>query len=107
MILLNFVEPMHAPTMYVWSYPTNRPFFDQSKCAKLRIDNTRNGAITMGPVTTAVVLYGIERLVARVSSGQIHRKGVQRKIRRLMSMVLEFHTMCEIIQDFVEDMLTP
>lgn len=57
----------------------------------------------MGPVTTAVVLYGTERLLMRIAAGQIHRKGVVRKARRLMSMVLEFHIICSIIEDTLED----
>jgi hypothetical protein len=44
--------------------------------------------------------------LTRILAGQIHRKGVIRKIRRLRSMIVEFHTMCDIIMDVVEDMLT-
>lgn len=68
--------------------------------------NIATSAMQMGPVTTAVGLYAIERLATRIMAGQIHRKGVLRKIKRLMSMVLEFHMMCEIMQDVVEDICT-
>lgn len=59
----------------------------------------------MGPITTAVVLFGAEKLLIRVVAGQMHRKGVIRKARRLMSMVLEFHTLCSIVEDTLGDFL--
>ena len=64
---------------------------------------TRTKAISMGPVTTAIVLFGAEKLLKRITAGQIHRKGVLRKARRLMGMVLEFHTICSILEDTFGD----
>jgi hypothetical protein len=59
--------------------------------------------VSMGPVATAVLLYAAEKFVVRLSAGQILRKGVLRKIRRLMRMVLEVHILIEIVQDVMED----
>jgi hypothetical protein len=60
-------------------------------------------ASVMGPVSTAVVVYIAERFVLRLTAGQIMRKGVTRKIKRLMHMVLELHLLFEILQDVLED----
>ena len=101
-MLLNFVEPMQLGNVC-----TGRglPLTNNPGLRSLRCDIKTNG-ITMGPITSAVLLYGVERLLTRILAGQIHRKGVIRKIRRLSSMIVEFHTMCDIIMDVVEDMLT-
>ena len=57
----------------------------------------------MGPVTMAVVLYVGERLLGRMVSGQLLRKGVARKIRRLVYMITDVHVLHEVLQDLLED----
>jgi hypothetical protein len=103
---LNFLKPMHVRSMYLSSYSTLRPSHGQVVCVNARTVNIRTRGITMGPLTAAVVLYSVDRLVTRVMARQIHRKGVLRKIRRLISMVTEFHMICELVQDVVEDIWT-
>jgi hypothetical protein len=57
----------------------------------------------MGPVATAVVLFVTERAVSRAVKGQLLRKGVLRKMRRLRHMVFEsnlvFSIFCEILEN--------
>lgn len=60
-------------------------------------------SLVMGPVSTAVLVYVAERVVLRLTAGQIMRKGVSRKIKRLVNMVLEHHLLFEILQDILED----
>jgi Ni/Fe-hydrogenase subunit HybB-like protein len=57
----------------------------------------------MGPVSMAVVLYVGERLLDRLVSGQLLRKGVVRKIRRLLRMILDVHVLYEMFYDYLED----
>jgi hypothetical protein len=59
--------------------------------------------ISMGPVTSAVALYITERIVTRIAKGQVFRKGVIRKLRRLNNMILEWHIIHEIVCDILED----
>jgi len=59
--------------------------------------------LSMGPVTMAVVLYVGERLLGRMVSGQLLRKGVARKIRRLVYMITDVHVLQEVFQDLLED----
>ena len=59
--------------------------------------------ILMGPVTSAVALYIVEKIVTRIVKGQVFRKGVIRKLRRLKNMILECHIMHEIVYDILED----
>jgi hypothetical protein len=51
----------------------------------------------------AVVLYVGERLLGRMVSGQLLRKGVARKIRRLVYMITDVHVLHEVFQDLLED----
>ena len=57
----------------------------------------------MGPVSAAVVMYIAERAVTRIANGQLMRRGIIRKIRRLGSMVLEWHMLLEVVYDLLED----
>jgi hypothetical protein len=59
--------------------------------------------LSMGPVFTAVVVYIAEKFILRLAAGQIFRKGVTRKTRRLLYMILEVHVLLEIVQDVLED----
>jgi hypothetical protein len=58
----------------------------------------------MGPVSTAVVLYVAERLLLRLVAGQLLRKGIARKLRRLFDMIFNVHVMYEILSDYLEDL---
>jgi hypothetical protein len=60
----------------------------------------------MGPVTTAVVVYIGKRAVTRLVSGQMLRKGVPRKARRLMHMIFDMHVLRELMCDMIEDYFT-
>jgi hypothetical protein len=60
-------------------------------------------SLSMGPVSMAIVLYVGERLIDRLMAGQLLRKGVARKMRRLMYMILDVHVMYEIFCDCLED----
>jgi hypothetical protein len=103
-MLLKFVEPMHIHKMYT---SVSRPLLDSRVCCvKRTVSKHAISCMQMGPVTTAVGLYALERLMTRIMAGQIHRRGIIRKMRRLMFIVLEFHMLCEIIQDVMEDVLT-
>jgi hypothetical protein len=59
--------------------------------------------ISMGPVTAAISLYIAERIVTRIVKGQVFRKGIIRKLRRLNNMILEWHIIHEMICDILED----
>ena len=61
--------------------------------------------LTMGPVATAVVLFVVEKAVSRAVKGQLMRKGVLRKMRRLSRMVLEWNVVLSILYDMMEDIL--
>jgi hypothetical protein len=103
----NFIEPMHVSNVYMPGSCMSRPFLDRQVCG-VHHTKRKNTILfmEMGPVTTAVGLYAVERLLTRIMAGQIHRKGVIRKVRRLLSMVTEFHMMWEMMQDVIEDMCT-
>lgn len=98
MMLSNFVEPMQIGTLFSSRHFTNRPF--------AQTVNLRTSGITMGPLTSAVVLYSLERLCTRIYAGQMHRKGIARKMRRLMCMIGEFPMVCALLMDVLEDILT-
>jgi len=48
----------------------------------------------------------MDRAVRRLVAGQILRKGVVRKMRRLMRMMSEFSVVSEIVQDVIEDVFS-
>jgi hypothetical protein len=58
----------------------------------------------MGPVSMAVAMYVGERLLGRMVNGQLMRKGVARKIRRLAFMILDMHVLYEVLYDCLEDL---
>jgi hypothetical protein len=57
----------------------------------------------MGPVSAAVVLYVAERFLSRIIAGQVLRKGVSRKLRRLRVMLTEWHVIYEVACDVLDD----
>ena len=57
----------------------------------------------MGPVAAAVILYVAERLVSRLFAGQLLRKGVPRKMRRLKGMLTEVHVIHAVALDIIDD----
>jgi hypothetical protein len=72
-----------------------------NSCGVIRQQNA--SSLSMGPVSMAVVLYVGERLLDRLVSGQLLRKGVVRKIRRLLRMILDVHVLYEMFYDYLED----
>ena len=64
----------------------------------------RNGLISMGPVSAAVLLYVGERALTRAVNGQLLRRGISRKIRRLVGMICQWHMIYEVVYDMLEDM---
>jgi hypothetical protein len=61
--------------------------------------------VLMGPVTSALVLYVADRMVSRVLKGQIMRKGVARKVKRLFAMLAEMNIIHQFLCDVFEDLL--
>ena len=66
-------------------------------------DKNAVACLKMGPVATAVVLFVVEKAMSRALKGQILRKGVLRKMRRLSHMVLEWNVVLSILYDILED----
>jgi hypothetical protein len=62
--------------------------------------------VSMGPVTSALVLYVADRMVSRVLKGQILRKGVTRKVKRLFTMFGEMDIIHQWLCDVCEDLLS-
>lgn len=60
--------------------------------------------LSMGPVASALVLYVAKRMITRVLKRQLFRKGVVRKIKRLLTMLLELNVMHEVLCDMLEDL---
>jgi hypothetical protein len=80
---------------------------DVSLVQKTHTDNTRHknkAIVSMGPVVSSIVLYTVERFLNRLVAGQLLRKGVSRKIRRLVSMMVTAHVIYEVVFDMLEDM---
>jgi pentose-5-phosphate-3-epimerase len=50
-----------------------------------------------------VLVYVAEKFILRLTAGQILRKGVSRKMRRLTRMLLDCHILVEVLQDVLED----
>ena len=63
-------------------------------------------SLSMGPVSAAVLVYVTKRFLSRLIAGQILRKGVSRKIRRLTHMMLDYDILVEILNDVLEDVAT-
>jgi hypothetical protein len=99
---LNALAPMRISNMYTSTLSLRQT----NSCTYVKKVRANTTGIAMGPVSTAVVLYVVERLLTRVVAGQIHRKGIIRKIRRLAYMVVEFHMLSEIFMDIIEDVWT-
>ena len=81
--------------LFISKNPTNLHFNTHRKCNYVPIN--------MGPVISAVGIYVINRIVIRVLKGQVFRKGVTRKLKRLSNMILEWHIIYEMIYDILED----
>jgi hypothetical protein len=79
------------------SFPLRRGLYGVGRLPPIPID------LCMGPVCTAVCMYVIERLMIRTLAGQLMRKGVPRKMRRLLWMVMDVHIILELVQDTMED----
>ena len=57
---------------------------------------------SMGPVSASVVLYVASRLLSRIYKGQLMRKGVYRKLRRMSVLLLDYHLVYEMVLDCLD-----
>jgi hypothetical protein len=57
----------------------------------------------MGPVVASLAMYATERLVSRLVAGQILRKGVARKLRILVRLMMKESVLHGVFSDFLED----
>ena len=62
--------------------------------------------VTMGPVVASIAMYATHRMLTRLLAGQILRKGVQRKIRRLGSMFMDYHVLSDVFNELIEEFFT-
>ena len=60
--------------------------------------------MSMGPVSASVLLYVAGRLLNRICNGQLMRRGVFRKMRRMGALMVEWHLVYEVLIDCLEDM---
>lgn len=81
---------------------SSKSFYTQSDRT---IRKNTNLFLTMGPVSTAVILFIAEKAVSRAAKGQLLRKGVIRKIRRLTTMILEWNVVFTVLCDIIDDIL--
>ena len=66
----------------------------------------RRGVVSntvMGPVVASLAMYATERLVSRLVAGQILRKGVARKLRVLVRLMMKESILHDVFSDFLED----
>ena len=66
----------------------------------------RRGVVSstvMGPVVASLAMYATERLVSRLVAGQILRKGVARKLRILVRLMMKESVLHGVFSDFLED----
>jgi hypothetical protein len=74
------------------SFPLRKGLYGGGRLAPIPID------LCMGPVCTAVCMYILERFMIRTLTGQLMWKGVPRKMRRLLWMVMHVLILLEIVQ---------
>jgi hypothetical protein len=72
---------------------------------KIERSSCCTNSVVMGPVIASLVLYGIERICTRVFAGQLLRKGIGRKVRRLTVMMTRVEVLSDVIPDFIDDVL--
>ena len=65
---------------------------------------TKMASILMGPVVASLALYVTERLLTRMMAGQLLRKGIYRKMRRLTGMMMEHSILADLLSDFLEEL---
>jgi hypothetical protein len=78
----------------------------QNRCRRSHDIRYSNTQITMGPVAASLSLYIVERVLTRIYKRQLFRKGIIRKARYLIKMVLEISTLYEVFYDLLEDIMT-
>ena len=69
-----------------------------------RYYSRRYTPVSMGPVSASVLLYVAGRLLNRICNGQLMRRGVFRKMRRMGALMVEWHLVYEVLIDCLEDM---
>ena len=57
----------------------------------------------MGPVSASVLFFVAGRLLNRICNGQLLRRGVYRKMRRMGALMVEWHLVYEVVLDCLED----
>ena len=63
-------------------------------------------SLTMGPVVASLAMYATHRILQRLVAGQLFRKGIPRKIRRLVSMMMEYEVLADVFSEFMEELMT-
>ena len=63
-------------------------------------------SITMGPVIASLAMYATKRMVSRLVAGQLFRKGIPRKIRRMFSMMTQDDVVVDVLGDLFEEIMT-
>ena len=61
--------------------------------------------VSMGPVVASLIAFVINRFVTRVLAGQLFRKGIPRKIRRMTKMMMEHAVITDVFFECLEDIL--
>jgi hypothetical protein len=89
--------------------PSNITFgkVDCSKSCYVKIQRPSccTNSVLMGPVIASLVLYGMERICTRVLAGQLLRKGIRRKVRRLAGMMTQVEVLSDVLPDFIDDVM--
>ena len=63
-------------------------------------------SLTMGPVVASLAMYATHRMLKRLVAGQLFRKGIPRKFRRLLSMMMEYEVLADVFSEFMEELMT-
>ena len=69
------------------------------------VSQRRVSCVVMGPVVASLAMYATERVLKRVIAGQLLRKGVARKTRRLMVMIMEPAVLVDVLIDCLEELV--
>ena len=77
-------------------------FIDMHQCHR----RYHHMSVTMGPVIASLAMYATKRMLSRLVAGQLFRKGIPRKIRRLFSMMTQDEVFVDLLQDFLEELMT-
>jgi hypothetical protein len=65
--------------------------------------NSRQACVVMGPVVASLAMYAVERLLTRVMAGQLLRKGICRKAKRLFGFMMSHSVLHDVLDDIMDD----